>query len=81
MTTIGHSTTSKGYQDSQNNGSPRGDNGHPESTLYGTSLNLDSDSNYEYGYISAAIAAIDVDSDGDVDTLYFPVSTAYRPVS
>ena len=76
-----YSTTSKGYQDSQGNGSPRGDNGHPESTLYGTTLNLDSDSNYEYGYISAAIAAIDVDSDGDVDTLYFPVSTAYRPVS
>ena len=76
-----YSTTTKQYQDSQGNGSPRGDNGHPETSLYGTTLNLDSDSNYEYGYISAAIAAIDVDSDGDVDTLYFPVSTAYRPIS
>lgn len=76
-----YGTTSKAYQDSQGNGSPRGDNGHPESTLYGSTLSLDSDSNYEYGYISAAIAAVDVDSDGDVDTLYFPVTTAYRPVS
>ena len=76
-----YGTTSEEYQDSQNNGSPRGDNGHPESALYGSTLSLDSDSNYEYGYISAAIAAVDVDSDGDVDTLYFPVTTAYRPIS
>ena len=73
-------TTTEYYQDTENNGSPRGDNGHPESTL-GSTLNADGDSNYEYGYISAAIAAVDVDSDGDVDTLYFPVTTAYRPTS
>ena len=76
-----YGTTSEEFQDSSGNGSPRGDNGHPEASLYGSSLNLDSDSAYEYGYISAAIAAVDVDSDGDVDTLYFPVTAAYRPVS
>jgi hypothetical protein len=76
-----HGTMSVGYQDDNSTGSPRGDNNHPEASTYTTSLNLDSDSEYEYAYISAALAAVDVDSDGDVDTLYFPITTAYRPTS
>jgi hypothetical protein len=43
------------------------------------SLNYDSDGNLEYGYISAALAVVDVDGDGDGDTLYFPVTSSYRP--
>ncbi|MEC7984133.1 MAG: hypothetical protein VX278_03145 [Myxococcota bacterium] len=74
-------TTSAGYQDSAGLGSPQGYNGHPESSVYGSSLNIDSDSAYEYAYISAALAVVDVDSDGDADTLYFPVTTAYKPIS
>lgn len=76
-----YGTTSEEFQDYGNTGSPRGDNGHPEESLYGSALSVDSDSEYEYGYISAAMAAVDVDSDGDVDTLYFPVTTAYSPTS
>ena len=76
-----YGTTSYEYQDTSSNGSPRGDNDHPETSTYGSllSYSVDSDDEYEYGYISAALAAVDVDSDGDVDTLYFPVTTAYRP--
>lgn len=57
-----------------------GDNGHPEKSLYGSSLDSDSDDHYEYGYISGALAVVDVDSDGDADTVYFPVTTSYSPV-
>lgn len=74
-------TTAAAYQDTLGLGSPQGDNGHPESSLYGSTLNLDSDADYEYAYISAALAVVDVDSDGDADTLYFPVTTAYKPAS
>lgn len=59
----------------------RGDNGHPEEDSEGGALNNDSDGHYEFGYISASLAVVDVDSDGDVDTLYFPVTTAYTPSS
>ena len=60
----------------------RGDNYHPEASL-GSSLQTDSDaaSHYEYAYISASLAAVDTNSDGDVDTLYFPVTTSYKPSS
>ncbi|MEC8276649.1 MAG: hypothetical protein VXZ96_05125 [Myxococcota bacterium] len=74
-------TQNAGYQDSSNTGSPAGDNYHPELSVYGSSLNIDSDAQYEYAYISAALAAVDVDSDGDIDTLYFPITTAYKPTS
>lgn len=74
-------TQSEGYQDTSSTGSPAGDNYHPEADVYSSLLNLDSDSQYEYGYISAALAVVDVDSDGDADTLYFPITTAYRPTS
>jgi hypothetical protein len=74
-------TSNMNYQDDNGNDSPRGDNEHPESGLYGSSLNADSDSAYEYAYISAALAVVDVDSDGDADTLYFPITTTYRPSS
>ncbi len=60
--------------------SDRGDNGHPESSL-GSEIQYDSDSHYEYGYIAAALAVVDTDSDGDADTVYFPVTTSYRPTS
>ncbi len=58
----------------------RGDNGHPESSL-GSTLQGDTDAagHLEYAYIAAALSVVDVDSDGDVDTLYFPVTTAYKP--
>ena len=63
-------------------GSPRGENVHPEASL-GSALQLDTDAagHLEYGYISAALAVVDVDSDGDVDTMYFPVTTSYKPTS
>ena len=61
----------------------RGDNGHPEATL-GSALqndpvSADAAGHYEYAYISASLAVVDVDSDGDADTVYFPVTTAYKP--
>ncbi len=43
-------------------------------------LDYEGDTNLEHGYISAALAAVDADGDGDGDVLYFPVTTAYRPV-
>jgi len=67
------------YQDDDENGWARGDNGHPEEDDYGSELDTDSDDHSEYAYISAALAVVDVDSDGDADTVYFPVSTAYKP--
>ncbi len=57
----------------------QGDNGHPESSVYGSTLESDGDDHYEYGYISGALAVVDVDSDGDADTVYFPVTTSYTP--
>lgn len=74
-------TTAAGIQDS--GGTARGENFHPESAVYGATLDTDSDAagHYEYAYISAALAAVDVDSDGDVDTMYFPVTTSYAPTS
>lgn len=57
----------------------QGDNGHPESDLYSSSLDSDGDDHYEYGYISGALAVVDVDSDGDADTVYFPVTASYTP--
>ncbi len=69
-------TADVGYQDKSGAGHPRGDNGHPQPSLSG--LDSDGDGHYEYAYISAALAAVDVNSDGDVDTLYFPVTTAYQ---
>lgn len=57
----------------------QGDNGHPESSTYSSSLDSDGDGHYEYGYISGALAVVDVDSDGDADTVYFPVTTSYTP--
>jgi hypothetical protein len=61
--------------------SARGDNGHPESSAEGSDLQYDSDSHYEYGYIAAALSVVDTDSDGDADTVYFPVTAAYKPTS
>jgi hypothetical protein len=61
--------------------SQRGDNGHPEASVEGSSLQYDTDSQYEYGYIAAALAVVDTDSDGDADTVYFPVTAAYKPAS
>lgn len=57
----------------------QGDNEHPESDVYGSTLESDGDDHYEYGYISGALAVVDVDSDGDADTVYFPVTTSYSP--
>lgn len=65
-------TSSVGYK-------TEGDNGHPEWSVYGSTLDKDSDGHYEYGYISGALAVVDVDSDGDADTVYFPVTTSYKP--
>jgi len=73
-------TTSVGYQDSGDDYAA-GDSYHPEADSISSSLQTDSDSEYEYGYIAAALAVVDVDSDGDVDTLYFPMSTSYKPTS
>jgi len=73
-------TTSVGYQDSGDDYAA-GDSYHPEAASISSSLQTDSDSEYEYGYIAAALAVVDVDSDGDVDTLYFPMSTSYKPTS
>lgn len=44
-----------------------------------SALAYDGDSNLEFGYISAALAVVDVNGDGDGDTLYFPVTSSYRP--
>jgi hypothetical protein len=52
---------------------------HPEYSVHGSSLDMDSDGLYEYGYISGALAAIDVDADGDADVIYFPVTVSYEP--
>lgn len=64
------------FQETSADGHPRGDNNHPDPS---SSLDTDGDGNYENAYISAALAAVDVDSDGDVDTLYFPMTTTYKP--
>lgn len=71
-------TESVGYSDAGDNIG----NAAPDSTGRGITRrirNYDTDTNLEYQYIGAALAAVDVDSDGDVDTMYFPVTTAYRP--
>ena len=74
-------TTDARIQDSDNVGYARGDNDHPETSEHGSDLDIDSDTagHYEYGYIAAALAAVDADDDGDMDTVYFPVSTSYKP--
>ena len=77
-----YETTTANYQGGASYGTPTGDNYHPEQSVHGTSLNVDgTDSDYELAYISAALAIVDVDSDGDVDTLYFPMTTTYKPTS
>ena len=72
-------TTTVGYQTVGAGTTARGDNHHPEASSFASSLSYDTDTHYEYAYISAALSAVDVDSDGDIDTLYFPVTTAYTP--
>ena len=77
-----YETTTANYQGGASYGTPTGDNYHPEVDVHGTSLNVDgTDSDYKLAYISAALAIVDVDSDGDVDTLYFPMTTTYKPTS
>ncbi len=77
-----YGTSTVGFQDYDSTGTARGDNDHPEVGVVSDSIlsgDIDTDANYEYAYIAAALAAVDADDDGDMDTLYFPITTAYSP--